>query len=258
MIGIADTSALKTKIATGFSYSRYGHFDRNRRAQHDSELRRALEKKATVIFVEENGEGPGVRLRKARNGKPKSGRRQTTAFHEAGHAVVAHALGVRLYGATVVPAEGYAGQVEHESVLRRIRLDVDGSTRARLRVERAIKIGLAGAVAQQRHRPPSLRRWRTDGDYQSVAELALRVCGTEKIANAFIEWLRLETAALLDLRWHEVKAVAKALLEKHHLTGAEIDETIQALAWAPRKRSVIRVHEEGDDEPAADRLIRLI
>ena len=33
-------------------------------------IRRALEA-AGVIFVEENGEGPGVRLRKARNGRDR-------------------------------------------------------------------------------------------------------------------------------------------------------------------------------------------
>jgi ATP-dependent Zn protease len=79
--------------------------------------------------------------------------RLSTALHEAGHAVIARSLGLKVHSATIVPAPGIDGKVEHANPLRGIHLDYDGSDRARRRAEIAIIVCLAGPAAQRRHKP---------------------------------------------------------------------------------------------------------
>lgn len=69
---------------------------------------------------------------------------EATAYHEAGHAVVTLALRRKVYSVTIIPDATTHGRVHHESPLRGIRLEFDGSSRARLRAEEAIMISLGG------------------------------------------------------------------------------------------------------------------
>jgi hypothetical protein len=145
--------------------------------------------------------------------------RKATAYHEAGHAVVALFLGYKPRSATIIPAVDFHGQVKHDSPLRGIKLDIDDSDRARLRVERAIMICFAGPLAQQRYRPRSWRRWHGASDFQTAADLALRVSGSEEAATAFLRWLELQTRSIVIARWTLIDRVAQALLEHDKLVG---------------------------------------
>ncbi len=60
------------------------------------------------------------------------------AYHEAGHAVIAHELGFRVQSLSIVPEEDTLGRVHHVSPLRGIPLDIDGTNRAKLRAEKAV------------------------------------------------------------------------------------------------------------------------
>src|SRR4051794_13486154 len=87
-----------------------------------------------------------------------------TAYHEAGHAAVAFYLDVKLKRVSIVAdeQEGSGGHVLHDKMFRGLmaeQMEVgfdlasnpDAEAKARLRIEKAILIALAGREAQRRH-----------------------------------------------------------------------------------------------------------
>jgi hypothetical protein len=148
--------------------------------------------------------------------------REATAYHEAGHAVAAWCLGYRPSTATIIPGTDSIGQVRHENPFPGIDLEFDGSNWRRLRIERAIMICLAGPIAQRRYRKTSWRRWHGGTDYVTATELALRVSGSSEIASAFLKWLNLRTALLVDEHWRDIKRIAIGLLTHGSLAHEDI------------------------------------
>ena len=161
--------------------------------------------------------------------------RQANAHHEAGHAVIAYALGYKPTSATIVPSRDVRGIVSRPSPLRGIKLDIDGSDRARLRVERAIQICLAGPLAQQRYRRSSWRRYHGGSDFDTARDLALHVCGSGEQATAFLRWLEITTRERVETYWVYIARVAALLLERESLTGTDILSALQPSKSAPLK-----------------------
>jgi hypothetical protein len=144
------------------------------------------------------------------------------AFHEAGHAVVAWSRGIKVTSATIVPARDFLGQVTQSNPLRGVRLDYDGSNRARLRAEAVIVVLLAGPVAERRH-DSRLRRSRYGAhDHERAADLAMRVNGSDKAAEAHLNWLAIVARDEIDASWDLVERVARKLFEQRTLSAAEI------------------------------------
>jgi hypothetical protein len=85
----------------------------------------------------------------------------------------------KIYKATIVPAEDCEGCVHHESPLRGIKLDVDGSDRAEIKANKMVLVCLAGPAAQRHYNPESLddsvRRWHGVSDFDTALDLALRL-----------------------------------------------------------------------------------
>jgi hypothetical protein len=125
-------------------------------------------------------------------------RHEATAYHEAGHVVVTHALGYKPKSVTIIPTRDAHGIVHYPNPSRGIQLDIDGSDRARLLAEQVIKISYAGPLAQQRHRPRSWRRYHGASDFDLAADLGLRVCGSAKQATAFLRWLEIVTREMVQ------------------------------------------------------------
>jgi hypothetical protein len=124
--------------------------------------------------------------------------------------------------AIIVPSKDANGSVLNDSPLRGIQLDIDGSDRARLRVEKAIRICFAGPIAQRKFQPASWRQRHAESDYSEISELAMRVSGSEKIATAFARWLELETEAMVNSNWAGIQRVARALIQHDTLNGAQV------------------------------------
>lgn len=148
--------------------------------------------------------------------------REANAHHEAGHAVIAYALGYKPTSATIVPSRGVRGIVSRPSPLRGIKLDIDGSDRARLRVERAIQICLAGPLAQQHYRRSSWRGYHGGSDFDTARDLALHVCGSGEQATAFLRWLEITTRERVETYWVYIARVAALLLKRESLTSQDI------------------------------------
>jgi hypothetical protein len=155
----------------------------------------------------------------------EAGRRQASAYHEAGHAVAAWKLGYRSISASIVAVDDSVGEVRHENPYGN-NARYDGSELGRLRIERAIIIRLAGPIAQKRYRPTSWRRWQGGADYAVAADLALQVWDSGEIASAFLKWLDLRAKALVEQNWPAVERLANALLQKR---GAVNEDEIALL-----------------------------
>lgn len=148
--------------------------------------------------------------------------REATAYHEAGHAIIAWNLGYQPTTASIEAGNDSVGQVRHENPFPGISFKFDGSDIARLKIERAIMICLAGPLAQKRYRRSSWRRWHGAADYATATELALRACGSNEIASAFLKWLELRTKSLVADHWRTIERVAIALLQRSTLSHDEI------------------------------------
>ena len=157
----------------------------------------------------------------------KATSREATAYHEAGHAVAAWKLGYRPIIVSIAAASKSVGEVRHESPFPGNSLEFDGSDLARLRVERAIIIRLAGPIAQKRYRPTSWRRWQGGADYAVAADLALRVYGSGKIASAFLKWLDLRAQQLIEDHRSAVERLATALMKRGMMNQEEVAAFMQ-------------------------------
>jgi hypothetical protein len=155
---------------------------------------------------------------------------RATAFHEAGHVVAAWRQGVRVYRVTIVPTDGFMGRIDHQTVLRGNRLDLNSSDRVRGNADRRIIICLAGPEAQRRHRPCSWRAWHGRDDHTTAVDLALRMHGCEKAAATHLRRLGQRSRDLVTASWASVEAIAEALLDRGTLNQIAISAILYSRA----------------------------
>jgi len=141
----------------------------------------------------------------------RDSRREATAYHEAGHAVVCHKLGYQTKRITIVPSGTSLGECSHEKIIRS-NPEVDGSAKARLQMEKCIMVCLAGNIAQRRWRASSVRSYHASSDNHLATDLAIRINGSGPIATAYLKWLSLRTKQILESSWQTVEALATDLL----------------------------------------------
>jgi hypothetical protein len=151
---------------------------------------------------------------------------EATAYHEAGHAVIAYFLGYKPEFVTIIPTVDSAGHIIHPNPLHGIQLDIDDSSETRLRVESAITICFAGPIAQQRYNSRSWRRVHGQVDYEKIAELGLQVCGSDEQANAFLRWREIVACDMVKAHWLRIQLVAGQLLEHENLSQTDLDAII--------------------------------
>ena len=156
-------------------------------------------------------------------------RLEATAYHEAGHAVMAHTLGMPMHGASIVPKGGSLGHVRFKKPGRLILEEMSGEVtpRAQDGIERNIQVAYAGRLTEKMHTGRS-NRAGAQSDYDGMADLALCACGSPEEARAFLKWLELRAVAPLGSPRFKVavEAVARELLARKNLTGPEIKKTI--------------------------------
>ena len=151
---------------------------------------------------------------------------QSTAFHEAGHAVISWALEYEVYELTIVPSEDKAGLVKYQNPLLGVPLDRDNSPNAVAQAKKAMMISLAGPIAQRKFDPESWEDHHGAVDFEKVVDFALRLGGGEEDANVFLESLDPEIKDMIDRYWPEIQNLASVLLEKRTMSAKEVENVI--------------------------------
>ncbi len=154
---------------------------------------------------------------------------EALAYHEAGHAVLCWEERVRLKGASIVPDRTSAGRITHSHPLKGINPELDSSTHSRVRMEKMVRILLAGTIAQRKFNAKGYRHYHGRQDHERATDLLMHYTGSTEEVEAYINLLYVQTRLALDLPWlwMAVIAVAKALLDKGELTGRETRAIIE-------------------------------
>jgi hypothetical protein len=151
--------------------------------------------------------------------------KQRVAYHEAAHAVVALLERVKVYSATIIPSDEAEGVTRHHNLLYGRGVEWDASHPNRIRMERLVRMALAGPVADELRGVHDERTviGPTD-DEHCAAELVGYFTGNTEETEAYLKLLWIQTRALLkrDPIWSQVTAVAEALLAHKTLSAKEI------------------------------------
>ncbi len=153
---------------------------------------------------------------------------ESTAYHEAGHAVARHCLGLKIKKVTIVPHDDCLGSVSGPSATGRHQLDVDNSNQARLKMERGVMVSLAGCIAQRKFNRKTYRHDHCRQDLHHAMDILSYFTGSSDELKAYHHFLNIRTENLLNkpMVWTMIQAVAKELLLSRTLTGEQVKDTI--------------------------------
>ena len=162
--------------------------------------------------------------------------REVVAYHEAGHAVVAHLLGLTVDHITIVPDGDISGHVMHDYGCDMTAV-IDGSldddhlssfeaaAKRQWVLERAAIVALSGEVAQRRFRPDSVTQEHGEGDrfevYQAMRLLVDNYDTHPPLGDAWERVLMLRAGHIVDQYWPRVSWLATVLLERLTLDDSE-------------------------------------
>lgn len=135
---------------------------------------------------------------------------EATAFHEAGHAVVALALDRPIHKVSVLPGRDLLGQCQFGKGVHRPSDDW---------LEREILIALAGLAAEARH-TGQYDRLAAGRDLRVVRKLAAQRAG-ERQADRLERRMLAKTENMLadDANWRAVEAIAAELMKLGTISG---------------------------------------
>jgi hypothetical protein len=153
--------------------------------------------------------------------------------HEAGHAVAAWELGVRI-GAIHVHLRGREGRMTFASDMGLGRFPA-GSDAQRLAIEREMIVFHAGLVAQRRFHNEGAWGLVPRTDYEGILATALQIETDHRLIDEWSDCAEEQARALIELpqTWRRIEALAIELARRPVLHGDEID-TFLAGVRVPR------------------------
>jgi ATP-dependent Zn protease len=147
-----------------------------------------------------------------------------TAYHEAGHAVLACQLGLKFRHVTIDPREGSLGHISY--VIPRWFTPANaGTDRVRHLTARYIIAAYAGGVAENKVRA---RRssWSGRGDVNLIKYLSAWCDGSKRIERAFLRYCRAVAEERVCRAWRQIQSVAGALVKRRTLSSDEVASVI--------------------------------
>lgn len=152
---------------------------------------------------------------------------ELTAIHEAGHAAVAHMLGLAVSQLEIV------GSARELGSCHTLRLPKGEPIAREHALEDALLIACAGIVAE------SLAQRTEDWDESSpdlnqAVRIALELTGDCEHAHALLLRTRRRLRRALSRHWDAVEALAAALIEARRLDGRAVEEILQPVLSPPR------------------------
>ncbi|HUP60782.1 MAG TPA: hypothetical protein VNA69_10225 [Thermoanaerobaculia bacterium] len=165
----------------------------------------------------------------------------TTAYHEAGHAVMARLQRCHFTAVSIDLEHG--GCVWMRSSFRRMRPDIAATTvRLRDAFEREYMTCYAGSLAQERFTGRRAELFEYEDDALLAEEMLQRVCSRLAEARAYHRYLlaRARTELFLPPHWNAVHVLAATLMDARELRGAAAKRLIDGAMTAPTARSAGR------------------
>jgi ATP-dependent Zn protease len=160
---------------------------------------------------------------------------QATAYHEAGHAVVAHVLGHRIKRITIVPSksQNYAGCVFFAKQPSVKRIDYDPSPRITRAAKERILASLVGLCAQRLFNSRTCRSFHGYEDFKQIL-LYVGNLMRENETEPFLKWMEVRTENLLRDNWKAVNVLAHELIRRREIGGQEAHQIIHDAPFEPR------------------------
>jgi hypothetical protein len=157
--------------------------------------------------------------------------RRASAYHEAGHAVAAHVLGLPIVGVDIVLRPDESGEASGTCLIKPWAplSGLEGQAKQLARdqlVKHQLVLLLAGPAAQRLYAPRSRIRSSGSRDYKEAGVLA-GLAGYIGARDALLHWGAIEARELVRLHSHLVESVAEALLEHKELDGDRAREIIE-------------------------------
>lgn len=150
--------------------------------------------------------------------------REVVAYHEAGHAVVAHVLEVTVDCISIASDGEAAGHIINDFGCKMTEVIHETDIAAREWVlQRAAIIALSGEEAQRQFRPGSVEQYHGEGDRVKVHQFVdnLAVENDQELRDAWWALLRLRADRLVTEYWHRVEWIATLLLRQTVIEGEE-------------------------------------
>jgi hypothetical protein len=152
-----------------------------------------------------------------------------TAYHEAGHAVVAYYLHRRIRHVSIIQSKDELGHMLRGKGpdLKSAEWEISNGIRDRL--EDSAMISWGGDAAEfiltnrKKYRPGST------SDIHSVVEYLSKICGEPEALGAYVDWLWYCTRNLLreENQWIAVEALAVELIKKRYIGGTRTRQIIK-------------------------------
>jgi len=155
------------------------------------------------------------------NAAPPADAERLTAFHEAGHAVIAELCGRLLTEVEIV------GDREHSGSVQSLSFTPDPGAEAE-DIERHLKIILAGTVAEAR--VSGRQGWdETSEDLVAAVRLGMRLVDDCEDVLPLLKDIGADVERELGRHWTAVEMLAVELLESKALTGSEVRKLLTPL-----------------------------
>ena len=145
-----------------------------------------------------------------------------TAYHEAGHAVIAFHEGISLTSASIIKSDGWDGMVHYENPFGRSNFETTRSDANRLKAERYARATLAGYFAQRKFDRRTVRSWHAHSDRHKAADIMEYFVASDLELNAWLRLLEIQAKQILEIRWPDVRALAMQLMERKKMNGRQI------------------------------------
>ena len=155
---------------------------------------------------------------------------RATAYHEAGHAVVALWREAPMPRRVTVVGKGESlGSVTHASWGVRFRPDLELTLSRARRLQACTDALLAGVIAQSHGTGRRLDWAGASSDLHEATRLAGYLNGSSRQLELYLAWRQQCVRDAVEARWSEVERVAQALLSRHTLKGDEVRRIVREL-----------------------------
>ena len=159
----------------------------------------------------------------------RRGKLERTAYHEAGHTVMAYWLRKRIRYITIVPNTDCQGHLRRGKNQDLHDAEYDRSPRTRSGIEKEVMVAFGGPVAEQILTGSRYYSKGSQGDAYKAADFISYLVSGDKELGAYLKWLETRTEAILNIPtvWQAVKALANELLARKHIGGKAARDIIQ-------------------------------